>query len=91
MDLADAPVPPITNSAFLWHFVGIPDKVKHILRDFGLDAIEDTYDCDWLATRFNQIIGQSSLHDGFPECKLTGSTHVCPYEDSSLMPHTFGC
>merc|ERR1711920_1054238 len=28
-------VPLVANSAFLWHYVAIPDKVGRMLRDFG--------------------------------------------------------
>jgi len=74
---------PITNSAFLWHYVGIPDKATSMLRDFGLRSLADTFDCQQLHRTFDS--------GGLPGCQLAGSSQACPFPDSKLMPHVYGC
>lgn len=83
-------LPPIAHAAFLWHYVAIPDKAKHMMRDFGLSSIEDTLDCDRLHEQFMSA-ARLRQPGGFPPCSLTGSPKVCPFEDSWLMSHKWGC
>lgn len=78
-------VPPVQNAAFLWHYVGIPGKVANMMRDFGLSSLSDTFDCGLLQRSW------ASADPALPACKLGGSATPCPYDDSLLMPHIFGC
>eukprot|EP00929_Paragymnodinium_shiwhaense_P104770 TRINITY_DN6947_c0_g1_i1.p1 TRINITY_DN6947_c0_g1~~TRINITY_DN6947_c0_g1_i1.p1 ORF type:complete len:544 (+),score=96.23 TRINITY_DN6947_c0_g1_i1:170-1801(+) len=78
-------LPPISNAAFLWHYVGVPKKVQSMLRDFGLSRLNDTFDCEAV----NEFADDTS--NGLPPCKKGGSEAACPFEDALLMPRQFGC
>merc|ERR1712083_714381 len=78
LHLADN-LPPIQNTAFLWHYVGIPKKAASLLRDFGLKSIEETLDCQYLRHRFDEY--GKVLQFG-AVCQLSGSSVACPYYDS---------
>eukprot|EP00928_Gymnodinium_smaydae_P051083 TRINITY_DN34610_c0_g1_i1.p1 TRINITY_DN34610_c0_g1~~TRINITY_DN34610_c0_g1_i1.p1 ORF type:complete len:154 (-),score=20.46 TRINITY_DN34610_c0_g1_i1:153-560(-) len=94
--LSAAVTPPIARSAFLWHYVAIPNKVASMLRDFGLQKLEETFDCQQLSRAFEQAWGDDGTHIGNRSqrsfnCGLSGSPIPCPYEDSALMPLVWGC
>lgn len=76
---AGAPPFPIARSAFLWHYVGVQDKVGGLLRDFGLRSIEDTLDCERLAKSAKDWTTEESGK----ACQLGGSRQPCPLGDPS--------
>eukprot|EP00927_Polykrikos_kofoidii_P047593 TRINITY_DN41834_c0_g1_i1.p1 TRINITY_DN41834_c0_g1~~TRINITY_DN41834_c0_g1_i1.p1 ORF type:complete len:617 (+),score=75.95 TRINITY_DN41834_c0_g1_i1:108-1958(+) len=78
------PDAPIIRSAFIWHYVAIPNKTSSMMRDFGLKGLEDTFDCQTLQHIFNR-------RWAFSGCMLSGSSSPCPHGDSDLMPRAWGC
>jgi len=67
---------PLARGAFLWHYVGLSDKVGCMLRDFGLQGMEDVLDCEQLAKRFDAWTLNGS--GGASGCSLGGSSKPCP-------------
>lgn len=79
-------LPPIAHAAFLWHYVGVRDKVGSLIRDFGLSTVDNTLDCQSLLYSFMLHLGGR-----LPMCRRAGSSEPCPFAGSSLMPRIWGC